>query len=147
MQKNKNLFLTFSGVFICVLFFALIRFFQNQLFYDPFIIFFKTDYKNTSLPDYESLKLFFSYSLRFLFNSLISIVLIFIIFREKEVVKICTILFFAIYLILLLASIFTLNLDSENYMLWFYVRRFIIQPLFVMLFIPGIYYQKKMVSK
>jgi exosortase F-associated protein len=34
-------------------------------------------------------------------------------------------------------------LDKENNFVLFYIRRFLIQPLFLLLFIPAFFYQKR----
>jgi exosortase F-associated protein len=46
--------------------------------------------------------------------------------------------------ILMISFFFVLNFFGEqSKMILFYIRRFIIQPIFLLLFIPAFYYQKK----
>jgi exosortase F-associated protein len=53
-------------------------------------------------------------------------------------------LYLLFFIILVIAFIFILFYNGEtNKMGLFYVRRFIIQPLFLLLFLPAFYYQKQ----
>ncbi|NBU81103.1 MAG: exosortase F system-associated protein, partial [Flavobacteriaceae bacterium] len=46
--------------------------------------------------------------------------------------------------ILMISFVFVLTFFAEeSKMTLFYIRRFLIQPIFILLFIPGFYYQKK----
>ena len=55
---------------------VLIRMFETELFYDPLIEFYKSDYKNTPLPEINSIKLIGNLTLRFILNALISLVIL-----------------------------------------------------------------------
>lgn len=46
-------------VFLCLVGFAFIRFRESELFYDPLIAFFKSNYQKMTLPTMESWRLFF----------------------------------------------------------------------------------------
>ena len=52
---------------------VLIRFFENSLFYDPYLQFFESDYLYIDSPRRETLKLVLFTTLRFVLNSGISI--------------------------------------------------------------------------
>ena len=122
---------------------VLIRAFEDTLFYDPFLNYFKTEYANLPLPRINIFKLFFGLSFRFYLNSVISLLLLYVIFRDTQIVKFSMLLYMILGSILMISFLFVLNFfGEENKMTLFYIRRFIIQPLFVMLFIPAFYYQK-----
>ncbi len=132
------------GLFLLVLVLASIRIFEESLFYDPFLNYFKADFSNFPLPDVEKLKLFVSLSFRYLLNSIVSIVFIQIAFKDLSFTKFASILFGILFIILIIAFYGVLVFyANENKMELFYVRRFLIQPLFLLLFIPGYLIQKR----
>lgn len=123
--------------------FFVVRAFESQLFYDPLLEYFKNDYLYKPIYDMDvpclTLNLLFRYTL----NSLISLGLIWVLFKRSDYLK------FSIYFLILaftfLIIVFMLllrdNLES-GYLLLFYIRRFIIHPLFLLLLLPAFYYQK-----
>lgn len=132
---------------ILLLFMALsmIRFFEESLFYDPLLAYFKGGYlEENQLPTLELWKLLVSISFRFWLNTVISLVVLYVAFEEIEVVKF-SILFYAMVYVILLGIYFHLLLhyDPNQYLSLFYVRRFLIQPLFVILLLPAFYYQSQ----
>lgn len=137
--ENKVKILVTIGVVIC---FGLIRNFEKQLFYDPFLHYFDSDFKNLPFPQVDVRKLFFGLFFRYLLNSILSIVLIYVLFRDKDILKFSTFLYFFFLVILFVLFFVVLNYFPEGNWLLFYVRRFIIQPIFVLLFIPAFYYQQ-----
>jgi exosortase F-associated protein len=139
--KNKVRFIVGA---VLVLLLILIRTFEDNLFYDPLLDFFKGEFTNNKLPEMNQIKLFLSLGFRYYLNSMISLALLYVIFRDFKIVKFSTLLFIILGSILLIGFVFTLHFfGDENKMILFYIRRFIIQPLFLMLFIPAFYYQKK----
>ena len=124
---------------------VLIRTFEDELFYDPFLNYFKDDYTNLPLPVIHTIKLFFSLGFRFYLNSILSLGLLYLIFKDTKIIKFSTVLFILFGSILMISFFFVLKIaGSESKMTLFYIRRFIIQPIFLILFIPAFYYQKKM---
>jgi len=143
MQKKIN---SSKIVWITILVILLIciRIFENQLFYDPFLNYFKAEYTNLPLPKINVLKLFFNLGIRYYLNSVLSLGLLYLIFKESQMVKFSLLLFMVLGSILMISFFFTLNFfGEENKMTLFYIRRFLIQPIFILLFIPGFYYQKR----
>lgn len=129
-------------VFLFVLGLVLIRFFEGRLFYDPFLTFFKTDFQNKSIPDYNFFKLFANLTLRFFLNSIFSLGLIYVLFQNKQILKLSIGLYLLFYVVLI--TLFFLEISFFNdFLLLFYTRRFLIQPILLILFIPAFYYQKK----
>lgn len=127
--------------------FGVIRAFENQLFYDPFLNYFESDFKNSPFPQVDILKLFSALFFRFFLNTILSLILIYALFRDKEILKFSALLF-AFFLLLLFVMFFIiLFYFPDGSWLLFYVRRFIIQPIFVLLFIPAFYYQQQNFKK
>jgi exosortase F-associated protein len=131
------------GLFLVLILIA-IRAFEDTLFYDPFLDYFKSNYYNLPLPKLNSIKLFFSLGFRFYVNSMISLGLLRLIFNDAKIMKFSIFLYSVLGIVLMISFFFILlKFGETNKMNLFYIRRFIIQPLFVILFIPAFYYQKK----
>lgn len=127
-----------------ILLLVLIRAFENNLFYDPFLNYFKDEYARLPFPQLNIFKLFFSLGLRFYLNSAISLLLLYVIFKDEQIVKFTAFLYVVLGSILMISFIFTLHFfGEESKMTLFYIRRFLIQPIFILLFIPAFYYQKQ----
>jgi exosortase F-associated protein len=133
--------IVFSLFFLCLLF--LIRAFETTLFYDPLIDYFKNDYLHQKIDDIDSWRLLINLLYRYLLNSIISLGLIWILFKRKDYVKFSGVFFVLAFIILITVFLFLLKDNFQRgYLLFFYVRRFIIQPLFLLLLVPLFFYQK-----
>ena len=143
----KNLLQNKTTVFYILILLALlvaIRAFENTLFYDPLLAYFKRNYMQTPLPKLNVIRLFFSLGFRFYLNSIISIGILKLIFNDSKVVKFSIFLYSVFGIILMVTFFFILlKFGETNKMNLFYIRRFIIQPVLLILFIPAFYYQKK----
>lgn len=145
MLKNllKNKVKICIGLFLIALLIS-IRAFENQLFYDPFLSYFKDDYTNLSLPIINPIKLFFSLGFRYYLNSMLSLALLYLIFKDSKIIKFSIFLYSLFGIILMVSFFFVWKFfGEESKMTLFYIRRFIIQPIFLILFIPAFFYQKK----
>lgn len=144
LTSKKNLILV--GVLIFAL--ILVRAFESKLFYDPFLKFFHGESQNKPLPDYDGFKLFLGLFFRYLINSLITISIIYLIFKETSIVKLTSFLLLGFFIVLIIILFLILNFSSDpDYLFIFYIRRFLIQPLFLILFVPAFYYQKSVNNK
>ncbi len=123
---------------------AAIRGFEDQLFYDPFSFYFKSDYLSKAFPDFDALHLLLSMGLRYWFNTAISLAIIFILFSDAALTKFAAVLYLFFFVILVIALFLLLRFsDAGNNFLLFNIRRFLIQPLLLLLFVPAFYYQKQ----
>jgi len=142
MFKNRGKVLM---IFSLVALLLIIRWFEEVLFYDPFLNYFRLNYYHLPLPKISFVKLFFSLGFRYYLNSMISLGLIYLLFEEAKMVKFSMFLFSVFGIFLMIAFFFILlKFGETNKMNLFYIRRFIIQPIFVIIFIPAFYYQRKM---
>jgi len=139
---NKYLKIVLLSLLLALL--ILVRAFQTKLFYDPLIVYFKNDYLYTNIQDIDEFKLLVNMSFRYVINSILSLSLIWVLFENKEY------LIFASYFLLIasiiLFVVFGVLLKDNfksGYLLTFYVRRFIIHPLFLLILLPAFYYQKR----
>lgn len=143
MPKN-NLFIRLFLSLICLAGLVLVRGFEDDLFYDPLKLFFKShNYTAQPLPELDSWLLFLNYFFRFLMNTLLSLGLIYFTFLDINILKFSALLYGIAFVILGLLFFGLFKSDLVRHQTLFYIRRFIIHPVFVLLFIPGFYYQKK----
>jgi exosortase F-associated protein len=122
---------------------VLIRAFEEELFYDPFILFFQNDFLYTSIPDFKYGRLIWNLFLRYSLNSIISMGVIYFAFEKIGFVILSSKLY--IYGFLILAVVYSVLLFTsfdKGYLLPFYVRRFLIHPLFLLLLLAALYYEK-----
>ena len=140
MSSKKNLAIV--GILIFAL--ILVRAFESKLFYDPFLEFFRGEIQNKPLPEYDGFKLFSGLFFRYLINSLITVSIIYFLFKETSIVKLTSFLLLGFFIVLITILFLILNFSSDpDFLFIFYIRRFLIQPLFLILFVPAFYYQRK----
>ena len=144
LQKLLNHKVRIVLAMLLILLLVLVRAFEDSLFYDPFLNYFKADYYNLPLPEIENVSLFFGLLFRYFLNTALSLAIIYVLFKDIEAVKFASILYLAFFIILVVAYFFVLSFSGEtNKMTLFYIRRFLIQPIFLLLFLPAFYYQKQ----
>jgi len=136
--------LTFA---ILVMLLLAVRMFEQQLFYDPFLDYFKNDYLSGPVPAYDAAELFFGLGCRYWLNTFLSLGIIFVLFRDVALLKFTTVLYLTFFIVLIFAFFTLLYFQSQNNFLIFYTRRFLIQPLFLLLFVPAFFYQKRIAKK
>ena len=137
-------------IWIAVLFvlLALIRLFEDVLFYDPYLVFFKSDFLTLDSPRREIAKLVSFTTLRYVLNSIISIAILFVFFKDKELVKFSSYIYGIAFVIFIsLYLYFVYNPKQEDYYIFFNIRRFLIQPLLLLLLLPAFYYHRVTVKK
>lgn len=130
-------------VFILILVLMAIRGFEDVLFYDPYLTFFENDYLYIDNPRREVAKLVLFTSLRYLLNTLASLGILYLIYNDKIMIKFSIVLYGLAYVLLLIPFLyFVINPRQEDYYLFFNVRRFLIQPIGLILLLPAFYYYK-----
>ncbi|MBN9336529.1 MAG: exosortase F system-associated protein [Chryseobacterium sp.] len=121
-----------------------IRGLEDKLFYDPFLHFFKSANQNEVFPNFIWEKLILSYLLRFGLNTFFSLIIVHFLFQNKDWTKQAFILIALVFLIVFPIYLYCIyDRFQFGYLFSFYVRRFVIQPLTVILLIPVFYYRKK----
>ncbi len=122
---------------------VLIRIFENDLFYDPYLTFFKNDYLYIDSPRREVFKLVGFTTLRYVLNTLISLGIIYVVFKDWSIIKFSIVIYALAYVILILLYLyFVIHPKQDDYYLFFNMRRFLIQPIFLLLLLPAFYYHK-----
>ena len=137
---NHKLRIAFTIPILLLL--VLIRAYEDSLFYDPFLDYFKADYFNLPLPEIDGLKLFFGLAFRYFLNTVLSLGIIYILFKDISAIKFSIILYTVFFVMLIIALYVVIYSFGEiDKMVLFYIRRFLIQPIFLLLFLPAFYYQ------
>ena len=132
------------GILVLITLLVLIRMFEADLFYDPLQLFFKTEHSNKVLPDFDLVSMLANVAYRFFLNTLISLGILWWVFKNLSAIKLAGILYIAMFVILfLIYSFLVSSSEAGNHLFLFYVRRFLIQPIFLLLLIPAFYFQKR----
>ncbi|MEL0457308.1 exosortase F system-associated protein [Flavobacteriaceae bacterium SZ-1-7] len=128
---------------ILFLLLVLIRFFEDTLFYDPYLTFFQNDYLYIDSPRREVAKLVAFTTLRYTLNTLVSLGILYVFFKDKSIVKFSAIIYALAFIILIIIYLyFVINPRQEDYYLFFNIRRFLIQPIILILLLPAFYYHR-----
>lgn len=121
-----------------------VRIVEDELFYDPFLEYFRRSSQNLPFPRFEWGKLVVNHLFRFFLNLVFSALVIHFMFKNKS---------WTFQGILLISLVFFITLPIYLYCLYsefsvgelfsFYMRRFVIQPVILLLIIPLFYYRKQ----
>ncbi|GER58172.1 hypothetical protein ULMA_02800 [Patiriisocius marinus] len=131
----------YGMVFLLIGLLVLIRTFESQLFYDPLLLFFKTDHTINALPILDYSKLYLGLTFRFLLNTLVSLAILWFVFKNKKVLKFSVLLYVMFFIICVGFFTFFIVVYSDGpHQPLFYVRRFLIQPLMLFLLVPAFYF-------
>ncbi|MDP9957496.1 exosortase F-associated protein [Epilithonimonas hungarica] len=124
-----------------------IRGLEDKIFYDPFLQFFKSADQTAVFPNFIWGKLILGYLLRFALNTFFSLWIIQFLFENKEWTRQALILILLVFVIVFPIYLYCIYDKFQfGYLFSFYVRRFVIQPLTVILIIPIFYYRKKVLQ-
>ncbi|MDT0651017.1 exosortase F system-associated membrane protein [Autumnicola edwardsiae] len=137
-QKRK-----ITGISVLVVLLVMVRYFENELFYDPLIHFYQRDYLHSQIPKFDFWPLVLNVFLRFTVNTTISLAIIYVAFLDKNILKFSALLYGILFI--LAGSIFIyllLNIENEHFLALFYVRRFLIHPVFILILLPAFYYYR-----
>ncbi|MPS74692.1 MAG: exosortase F system-associated protein [Chryseobacterium sp.] len=124
-----------------------IRGLEDRIFYDPFLQFFKSADQSAVFPNFIWGKLVLGYLLRFALNAFFSLWIIQFLFQNKEWTRQAFILILLVFMMVFPIYLYCIYDKFQfGYLFSFYVRRFVIQPLTVILIIPIFYYRKKVLQ-
>ena len=142
---NKSVRFVLIGILVLGL--VLVRFFEHELFSDPLLEFYKTEFSYAEAPAFDTLQVLITTSSRFVINTIFSLAIIWLAFSSKKTLSF-SVLFYGFAFVILMAIFwfFISDMKSQNYLIIFYIRRFLIQPIFLLILLPAFYYQKKTVK-
>jgi exosortase F-associated protein len=143
-MKTLNWLLVIAG--ICGL--VSVRIFEDEIFYDPFLDYFHEAIKNIEFPTFEWGKLVAGHLFRFILNLFFSCVIIYGLFKNKEWTVQGAVMMIIVFLIAFPIYLYCIYDKFEiGYLFSFYMRRFVIQPLIILLIVPMFYYRKQMMGR
>ncbi|WP_042720154.1 exosortase F system-associated protein [Flavobacterium sp. B17] len=120
-----------------------VRALEDHIFYDPFLNFFHEADRNMPFPDFEWGKLIVNYLFRFILNLFFSCVVIHFWFKNRKWTVQSAVLILIIFGITFPIYLYCIYTQFEiGYLFSFYMRRFVIQPLILLLIIPMFYYRR-----
>ncbi len=121
-----------------------VRMVENQLFYDPFLSFFKEANPGISFPEFDWFPLIINYISRWSLNLLFSLMIIHFLFNNKIWTFQAALLMLIFFVITFAVYLYCIYTQFETgYVFSFYMRRFVIQPLVLLLIVPLFYYRMK----
>jgi len=133
----------FVLVFLLFGLLVLIRWFENELFYDPYLSFFQNDYLYMDSPRREVLKLVGFTTLRYVLNGIISLGILYMVFKDRSIIRFSILIYTMAFAILISGYLyFVINPKQSDYYLFFNLRRFLIQPVILIILLPAFYYHK-----
>lgn len=121
-----------------------VRFLENKIFYDPFINYFHEANKDAIFPDFIWEKLIFSHLFRFFLNLFFSAMIVQFLFLKKEWAVQAIVMILLVFAATFPIYLYCISTKFEvGYLFSFYMRRFVIQPLILLLIVPLFYYRKQ----
>ena len=118
----------------------LIRFYESNWFYDPFLSYYAYDYLHQPFPAVDMPRLLEDYAWRFGLNSALSWVILRMVFGRTAYDRVILRSYVVLFLVLLFAISALLLLDLQWPMVLFYLRRFLIQPIWLLLCAGALWY-------
>lgn len=139
-----NALLRYSLILLLIFGLILIRAFEDSLFYDPFLAFFKSDFNNANTPHYNDFKLLTNHLFRFGLNSLLSLSIIYLLFLKKSYIQFSAIVLLVGFIFSLIGYWYCLKSDFYlGYNVGFTIRRVLIQPIILLILIPALFFHHK----
>ena len=125
-----------------------VRMVESTLFYDPFLNYFRSADRHALFPNFEWFPLIRDYIFRFLLNVIFSALIIQFAFNNKRWTVQAVVLICLVFIITFPLYVYSIHTKFEiGYLFSFYMRRFVIQPLTLLLIIPLFYYRKRMMRE
>ncbi|MBF4985805.1 exosortase F system-associated protein [Nonlabens mediterrranea] len=135
-------------IIILLVLLVLVRLFEIPLFNDPLYAYFHSDFQLYDLPDIDLWSVIASTSLRFLLNMVLSIWILWFLYKRESYIRASLWVYLFAFILLLIAFILLIDADSNFMkMALFYARRFLIQPILLFILVPGFYFLKNKGNK
>lgn len=126
---------------LLVILLILVRQFEYSLFPDPFMEFYKTG--TFGDEEISTTRLYLNVALRYIINSMISLAILYVVYLNRNIVRFSGVLFVVLFAVLFPLYIYFMGtIEQEDYLAAFYVRRFLVQPIMLLLLLPAFYYQR-----
>lgn len=120
-----------------------VRILEDKIFYDPFLDYFQDANTSQVFPKFIWAKLVLNYVFRFTANSFFSLLIVHFLFQNKNWTVQALVLLVMVFVITFPVYLFCIDNRFEiGYLFSFYMRRFVIQPIVLLLIIPLFYFRK-----
>ena len=87
--------------------------------------------------------MFFNVFLRFLLNTIISLTILYVAFRNWSIIKFASLIFTAFFVVLFPLFVYLMqNVTPDDYLAAFYVRRFLAHPVLILILLPAFFYYR-----
>jgi exosortase F-associated protein len=138
-----NRFIKVLGASLGIVLLVGVRVVGSSVFYDPLIDFYHGEYKTLPFPTLEYGKYALNIALRFLVNSVISLGIIYLLFRSvKHVIVSSWVLLITGLIGVGILMFLLIVLEDPSKQAVFYVRRLLIHPLMLFILVPALYFQE-----
>ena len=128
---------------LLLLLLVLVRAMEKEFFYDPFMLFYDREVLGIEVQAENSFLLYLNVVFRYVINTLISLAVLFVVFRDKGIIRFSSVLYLVIFFMLFPAFVLLMGkVGPGNYLQAFYVRRFLIHPVLILLLLPAFFYQR-----
>ncbi|MGJ8685604.1 MAG: exosortase F system-associated membrane protein [Nonlabens sp.] len=130
-------------IVLLVMLLVFVRLFEVELFNDPLNDYYRSNFQFNDMPNISVWKVIAGTSLRFFFNMVISLWIIWFLYKKVSYINAALWVYLFAYGILIL--LFTLLLDADSdfmKMALFYIRRFLIHPILLFVLVAGFYFLK-----
>ena len=101
VKKLFNHKIRIALAILFVLLLVLIRAYEDSLFYDPFLDYFKGDYYNLPIPEIDNVRFLVGLLFRYFLNTVLSLSIIYVLFKDIDAVKFASVLYFVFFVIIL----------------------------------------------
>jgi exosortase F-associated protein len=133
--------MSFVAIILLILCLIAVRLFEDSLFYDPLIDYFKYQFHGVPLPELNSFLLIVSTTARYVLNSAISIGILYFLYKKRPYIKAS--LWIYAFALAILSPLFIILLQYESDFAkraLFYIRRFMIHPILLFVLVAGFYF-------
>lgn len=139
MRRASHIFLITIGILGLVA----VRIFEDDLFYDPFLQYFQEAERSSVFPQFNFGRLAMSHLFRFCLNLFFSALVLQGFFKNRNWTLQGSLLMIIAFAVALPAYLYFVHTHFEiGYLFSFYMRRFVIQPMILLLLIPIFYFRK-----
>ncbi|MEC5394161.1 exosortase F system-associated membrane protein [Bergeyella sp. RCAD1439] len=126
----------------------LVRVMEDRLFYDPFLEYFHSSASSEAFPSVDWLRLIVGHFFRFFLNLFFSLIVIHFMFGNPRWTKQAALLLGIVFGVTFPLYLYCVGSQfAVGQLFSFYVRRFVIQPLFLLLLVPMFYYRRELEKK
>lgn len=128
---------------VCLAGLIAVRGVEDRLFYDPFLNYFRLEGR-VAYPGFRWLPLIFSHLLRYGLNLIFSCEIVYALFKRRSYTIQTAVLLLGVLLIFFPLYLWSISTEMRlGHLFTFYIRRFLIQPVLLLILIPVFYFEQR----